>query len=66
MKEVIIIMNIGAFIIILSMRRDNQSVEEINDLKGISKTHPFIAFSFIILMFSLKDCTQFNHNFSMQ
>jgi len=48
-----IIMNIGAFIIILSMRRDNQSVEEINDLKGISKTHPFIAFSFIILMFSM-------------
>ena len=48
-----IIMNVGAFIIILSMRRDNQSVEEINDLKGISKTHPFIAFSFIILMFSM-------------
>ena len=48
-----IIMNIGAFIIILSMRRDNLSVEEINDLKGISKTHPFIAFSFIILMFSM-------------
>ena len=36
-----IIMNVGAFIIILSMRRDNQIVEEIYDLKGISKTHPF-------------------------
>ena len=48
-----IIMNIGSFIIILSMRRDNQSVEEIHDLKGISKTHPFIAFSFVILMFSM-------------
>ena len=48
-----IIMNIGSFIIILSMRRDNQSVEDIYDLKGISKTHPFIAFSFVILMFSM-------------
>ena len=48
-----IVMNIGSFIIILSMRRDNQSVEDINDLKGISKTHPFIAFSFVILMFSM-------------
>ncbi len=47
------IMNLGAFIIILSMRRDNQSVEEISDLKGISQTHPFIAFSFVILMFSM-------------
>ena len=46
-------MNLGAFIIILSMRRDNQSVEEISDLKGISQTHPFIAFSFVILMFSM-------------
>ena len=48
-----IVMNIGSFIIILSMRRDNQSVEDIYDLKGISKTHPFIAFSFVILMFSM-------------
>ena len=48
-----IVMNIGSFIIILSMRRDNQSVEDIYDLKGISTTHPFIAFSFVILMFSM-------------
>ena len=48
-----IVMNIGSFIIILSMRKDNQSVEDIYDLKGISKTHPFIAFSFVILMFSM-------------
>ena len=48
-----IVMNIGSFIIILSMRRDNQSVEDIYDLKGISKTHPFIAFSFVILMFCM-------------
>ena len=47
------VMNIGTFIIILSMRRDNQSVEEISDLKGISQTHPFIAFSLAVLMFSM-------------
>ena len=48
-----IIMNVGAFIIILSMRRDNQIVEEIYDLKGISKTHPFLAFSFVTILFSM-------------
>ena len=47
------VMNIGTFIIILSMRRDSQSVEEISDLKGISQTHPFIAFSLAVLMFSM-------------
>ena len=47
------IMNVGAFIIILSMRRDNQIVEEIYDLKGISKTHPFLAFSFVTILFSM-------------
>ena len=48
-----IIMNVGSFIIILSMRRDNQIVEEIYDLKGISKTHPFLAFSFVTILFSM-------------
>ena len=48
-----IIMNVGAFIIILSMRRDNQIVEEIYDLKGISKTHPFLAFGFVTILFSM-------------
>ena len=46
-------MNVGAFIIILSMRRDNQIVEEIYDLKGISKTHPFLAFGFVTILFSM-------------
>ena len=46
-------MNLGAFIIILSMRRDNQIVEEIYDLKGISKTHPFLAFGFVTILFSM-------------
>ena len=46
-------MNVGVFIIILSMRRDNQIVEEIYDLKGISKTHPFLAFGFVTILFSM-------------
>ncbi len=48
-----IVMSIGTFIIIISMRRDNQPVEEINDLKGFSKTHPFLSMSLLILMFSM-------------
>ena len=32
-----VVMSIGTFIIIISMRRDNEPVEEINDLKGFSK-----------------------------
>ena len=32
---------------------DNQIVEEIYDLKGISKTHPFLAFGFVTILFSM-------------
>ena len=48
-----VVMSIGTFIIIISMRRDNEPVEEINDLKGFSKTHPFLSISLLILMFSM-------------
>ena len=51
--SIYVIMSIGSFIVILSMRRDGQSVEEVNDLKGFSRSHPFLAFSFLIFMFSM-------------
>jgi NADH-quinone oxidoreductase subunit N len=46
-------MTVGAFAIILSMRRDGKMVETISDLAGLARTHPTQAFFFGILLFSL-------------
>jgi len=48
-----IIMNIGAFACIFLMKIDGKYTEEIKDLSGISKKHPLLAFSFLIILFSL-------------
>ncbi len=48
-----IVMNIGAFGCILLMKKDGKYTEEINDLSGISKKHPLVALSFLIILFSL-------------
>ncbi|MCB1438690.1 MAG: NADH-quinone oxidoreductase subunit NuoN [Nitratireductor sp.] len=47
------IMTLGVFAIIISMRRKDGMVEEISDLAGLSKTHPIRALVMTILMFSL-------------
>ena len=46
-------MNIGTFSCILSMRRNGQAVEEIDDLAGFGKTHPRMAFAMLVFMFSM-------------
>jgi len=46
-------MTLGAFAVILSMRRDGQLVENISDLAGLSRTHPAMAFFLAMLLFSL-------------
>ncbi|SDB12728.1 NADH dehydrogenase subunit N [Bauldia litoralis] len=46
-------MTIGAFAVILSMRRREGMVYEIGDLAGLSKTHPIMAFMLAAIMFSL-------------
>ena len=46
-------MNLGTFACILCMRRGQQMVEEISDLAGLSRTHPMMALSMAIFMFSL-------------
>ena len=48
-----IIMNIGIFSCIFIMRRKNIYFEKIDDLSGLSKNHPLIALSLLILLFSL-------------
>jgi len=46
-------MNAGAFAIILSMRQKGRALEGIDDLAGLSKTHPLMALSLAILMWSM-------------
>ncbi len=46
-------MNLGAFSCIFMMKRENVFYENINDLSGLSKNHPMLAFSFLIILFSL-------------
>tara|TARA_B100000029_G_C16759312_1_gene661207 strand:- start:62 stop:496 length:435 start_codon:yes stop_codon:yes gene_type:complete len=46
-------MSIGAFACIFLMKKDGKYTEEIGDLSGISKNHPLISISFLIIMFSL-------------
>ena len=48
-----VVMNIGAFACIFLMKKNGKYTEEINDLSGISKNHPLIAISFLIILFSL-------------
>ena len=46
-------MTLGAFAVLLSMRRKDQMFETIDDLSGLSRTHPWLAFCLAAMMFSL-------------
>ena len=48
-----LIMNLGAFACIFMMKRESIFYENINDLSGLSKNHPMLAFSFLLILFSL-------------
>ena len=48
-----ITMNIGTFAVILCMRQKDVMLERIDDLKGLSKTHPAMALALAIFMFSM-------------
>src|SRR3546814_456351 len=48
-----IAMNAGTFGIILTMQRQGRMVERIDDLTGLAKTHPRLAFAMLIFMFSM-------------
>jgi len=48
-----LVMNLGAFACIFMMKRENIFYENINDLSGLSKNHPMLALSFLIILFSL-------------
>ena len=46
-------MTLGAFTVILCMRRRGRMVEDIRDLSGLARTHPMLALAMAIFMFSL-------------
>ena len=48
-----IIMNLGLFSCLLMMKRNNQYFEDIDDLSGLSKNHPLLSLSLLIILFSL-------------
>ena len=48
-----ILMNLGLFSCMLMMKRNNVYYEKIDDLSGLSKNHPLLALSLLIILFSL-------------
>jgi NADH-quinone oxidoreductase subunit N len=48
-----VVMTLGMFAFILSMRRGDSNVEDISDLSGLSQTNPIMATIMTILLFSL-------------
>ena len=48
-----VVMNIGAFSCLYLMKKENEYKENISDLSGISKKHPALSISFLIILFSL-------------
>ena len=48
-----ILMNLGLFSCLLMMKRNNKYFEDIEDLSGLSKNHPLLALSLLLILFSL-------------
>jgi len=51
--SIYVVMTLGTFACILSMRRDGMLVENISDLAGLARTQPTMAFFLAMLLFSL-------------
>ena len=51
--SIYVIMNIGAFSCLYLLKKDGQYKESISDLSGISKKHPLLSISLLIILFSL-------------
>ncbi len=51
--SIYVIMNIGAFSCLYLLKKDGKYKENISDLSGVSKKHPLLAISLLIILFSL-------------
>ena len=48
-----LIMNLGLFSCLFMLKRNNNYYENIDDLSGLSKNHPLLSLSLLIILFSL-------------
>ena len=51
--SIYVIMNLALFSCLLMLKRNNQYYEEIDDLSGLSKNHPLLSLSLLVILFSL-------------
>ena len=51
--SIYVVMNLGMFACIFSMKKDGKYCEDLQDLSGISKQHPILSISFLVILFSL-------------
>ena len=51
--SIYVVMNIGIFGCLFLMKKDGKYCQDIKDLSGISKAHPLISISLLIILFSL-------------
>ena len=51
--SIYIIMNLALFSCLLMLKRNNQYYENIDDLSGLSKNHPLLSLSLLVILFSL-------------
>ena len=51
--SIYVIMNLALFSCLLMLKRNDQYYEQIDDLSGLSKNHPLLSLSLLIILFSL-------------
>ena len=51
--SIYLFMNLAFFSCLFMLRKDEKYYENIEDLSGLSKNHPILSFSFLIVLFSL-------------
>ena len=51
--SIYIVMNLGLFCCLFMMKRNNHYFETIEDLSGLSKNHPLLSLSLLVILFSL-------------
>jgi len=51
--SIYLVMNLAFFSCLFMLRRNNEYFEKIEDLSGLSKNHPLLSFSLMIILFSL-------------
>ena len=51
--SIYVVMNLALFSCLLMLKRNNQYFEDIEDLSGLSKNHPLLSLSLLVILFSL-------------